>query len=486
MRLHKLWTAIVAAVAAIGLAGASAAPAGAEEGTATITGTVTLKGKRLAGQDIDVIAVDSAQRLSTQTDSEGAFAIEVPAGSYRILVSPPHVEFYDDDDADDHPNPYHEFEPGYEFFSTWAGNTTRTPDATTYSLASGETATVDIEPVPAGVITGRVVDAEGKPLSYARIRASNLTGTGDLVRNWSDADGRFKLVGFGTGQVRVSVEKRGVIVNVMADVVQGSPTKVKDVTIDRRRGTVTATFKRLKKGEKVVAYDLTSKVRREVAKAKKNGTLKVSVKLFPGRYRLEVQRLNLVTKVVRVRPGKKVDAGVKAAPSKRPRLTGILKGTDGKPLRDVKVSLSNRYGLSTKSLRTDSKGRYSFSNLGRGTYLLWARGSGANGAKSVKVKLKTGKTTKQNLKLPKTYEVTGTVVYQGKPVEGVSVLGYTFGDKIHVRTTKTDAQGRFTLKRMPRGTDRIHVKDNFAGGYLDRRVKVQVKQKDELVIKLKK
>src|SRR5690606_35604320 len=141
------------------------------------------------------------------------------------------------------------------------------------------------------------------------------------------------------------VSRRKSVARTTVMATQGSTTKAKSITLDIGLGTLTGTVKGLKKGDRVTAYDTKAKLNYEIARATKGGTLKIRAKLGPGTYRLSVDKLNLVSKTVRIRSGKQVSAGTITAPSKRNRLTGIVKGSNGKPLANARVVISNRYGI---------------------------------------------------------------------------------------------------------------------------------------------
>lgn len=60
-----------------------------------------------------------------------------------------------------------------------------------------------------GRITGRVTDEAGEPIPGAQIRAENPSGSPPVRETTTDDDGRFSMIGFASGQWRVSVEVDG-------------------------------------------------------------------------------------------------------------------------------------------------------------------------------------------------------------------------------------------------------------------------------------
>lgn len=462
MRLQKLWAAAVAGVLAITFAGLASAPAHAADGTATFTGTVTVKGQPLVGRTVGIAPPnDDSDIIYTKTDSTGSYSAAVPPGSYQVWIT-----VTTDDDG------YPEFARGLEYRFTMGGDKVRRSDGTVYTLAAGETVNVDIAAAPAPVLRGRVVGHDGKPLAGVDLRASNTKRPGSAEDRTDHRDGSFVLYGLNGGEVSIRASRKHADVSTTVTATPGSTTQLEDIVLDMRRGTVTATIKRVKKGDRIMVYPRGGYAQ-EITRAKKSGTLKVKTKLSPGRYRIGVHRLNLVTKEVRVRAERTVSAGTISAPTKRTKLTGIVKASNGKRLANAQVTVYDRYGTGLQSKRTDSKGRYSFSNLWRGTYRVVAQDRTlGNSPKDAKIKLKKNKNAKQNFRLYKAHTITGTVVHAGQPVAGVAVTGFSRGDRIFIDSTTTDADGRFTLKGMPRKA-RLSAHDT-EGLYLDRRKTISV------------
>lgn len=59
---------------------------------------------------------------------------------------------------------------------------------------------------------------------------------------------------------------------------------------------------------------------------------------------------------------------------------------------------------------------------------------------------------------PPTYETTGTVTYNGEPVEGAHVTYRSDGDPVHIAYGTTDAQGHFALTTFEKGDGAVEGK----------------------------
>jgi tetratricopeptide (TPR) repeat protein len=76
-------------------------------------------------------------------------------------------------------------------------------------LWTGPTLSAAQEGLGRGRLTGSVVDDTGSPIDGASLLAESLTIANAKIEGTSDAKGRFALAGFGTGQWRVTAQKKG-------------------------------------------------------------------------------------------------------------------------------------------------------------------------------------------------------------------------------------------------------------------------------------
>ncbi len=175
---------------------AQTAPAAAKP-TATISGRVTLNEKGapdvlVAAQLLDRPFQQPAARA--KTDANGRYSLTgLPAGQYQITAIAPALA------------------PEQAGFS---GSMNRI--GKTVVLAPGEEADdVDIKLVQGGVITGRVTDADGKPVIEERInlqmvdQAGNVNNQANVPVNYqmsqTDDRGIYRIYGLSAGRYRVSV-----------------------------------------------------------------------------------------------------------------------------------------------------------------------------------------------------------------------------------------------------------------------------------------
>ena len=166
--------------------GSSAAAQGAAPRPAQLSGTVVADD---TGQPVAGVTVRAGDR-SVRTDAGGRF--EIPAiapGRYVVTAA---------------------FN-GYE--TTAAGQRTPREPRPPIELTEGAVRFVEVRLIPLGIITGRIVDAEGRPASRVRVSAvpqvrlssavTNTRGTGTTT----DADGQFTLRGLPRGNYIVSAER---------------------------------------------------------------------------------------------------------------------------------------------------------------------------------------------------------------------------------------------------------------------------------------
>ena len=173
---------------------AQTAPANAKP-TGTISGKVTMNEKGVA--DILVAAQPFDRPMQpvarAKSDATGRYRLTgLPAGQYQIMAIAPALVSSEGSGA-----------PGYQFGKSVV-------------LASGEDADdVDIKIVQGGVITGRVTDAEGKPVLEERINLQVVDQAGNPtnppVASWNfqmsqtDDRGIYRIYGLSAGRYRISV-----------------------------------------------------------------------------------------------------------------------------------------------------------------------------------------------------------------------------------------------------------------------------------------
>jgi len=473
MNLRKLGVAGLVSALLVGLSGVAATSAAAydpNDSYATLTGKVTYNNKPVKGVNVSAQGPKDQWGGSATTDASGVYTINwVNPGTYSVRVdnwtysSGKSVQL--------------------DFLATYSGNTVRGPDATTYKVEAGTKQTVNIKAVTGASVKGKVVDSKGKPVKGAWVSAANSTRYGYGYVE-TDAKGNYVVKGLASGRVDLSAGKSNKSsssygsVNVSAKAGKTASAKVIKLKT-YPEGTLTGTVKGLKKGDTVWVYDTKLKYSFHLQTATKS-TVKIKQKLAPGTYRLVVGGTNVVSKAVTVKAKKTAKAGTLNAPKKRTKVSGTIKGANGKALANASVWVNDSYGTNTGYVQANAKGKYSISGVVSGKYTVSASDpKGKSAFTSSNLTVKKGKNATKSIRLGKTYKVSGTVKYKGKAVAGVIV---------HTDSTsaETSSKGKFTLQGLAKGKQRLSAYDPYTGGYLNTGKSVSVKKNFSWNFSLKK
>src|SRR6266536_3055310 len=173
-------------------------PDATPKATATISGRVMLNDKAAPGISVAALANDMPNRQSVAraiTDNEGRYHLSgLAAGQYQITALAPSLAVAD---QSGYANSY--YGPGKSIV-----------------LSAAETVDdVDIKLVRGSVITGRVTDADGKPVSEQRVNLQALDQSGNPARqpqlyfwnyqlfmNQTDDRGIYRIYGLPAGRYR--------------------------------------------------------------------------------------------------------------------------------------------------------------------------------------------------------------------------------------------------------------------------------------------
>lgn len=427
-------------------AAATSAPASgatAKERSGTVSGKVTFRGEPVAGARVAIQRVRG--RFFTKTDAQGRFSEKVPPGRYRVWAESQHVNAH----------------------QTWFGNTIRRLEGARLEVSAGGHARARIKLQRAVAIEGQVFGADGEPAAGIELRAKNLTRHD--VSSWAttDEDGRYTFHGLTSGATLIGPWGR-------EGELEGSIT----VPVKRRQLTVTApdlhlsaaqlgtVAVRLDGGEDLdlwaIAYEVGGD--RSVGLRQDSQTGLWLGKVPAGTWRIWVVRGEVLSDEVRVEHGQTVDVGPLTIPSERGSLKIAVLDKNGKQLRSGEVLISDRHGhdIEWDYLFRLKKKRYTSPDLVPGTYYISVFNSRfpkklGVPARPQKVDVTAGSPTKATIRLEKGRTVSGTVRHQGKPVRGIYVAVRDPAGRWDPHgSTKTDAQGRFVLKHVPRG--RLHLK----------------------------
>lgn len=462
MKLRKLGVVGLVSALVVGLGGLTTSSAAATDDVQGVTGTVTYVNKPVNGAPVYVYKSNGEWVDSTMTDAAGKYSISLPAGSYRVQVG------------------NYLLNGPAEFLQTYVGNTVRSPDAKLVKVTSGKAVTANIKPVAGATVRGKVVDSKNRPVKGAHVSASNNTRAG-YASATTDAKGNYELRGLATGKVTVWATHKNASGTVTVTAKQGSSKKAKTVKIkSAKQGTITATVKNLKVGDTIWLYDTKAKYSFQIATAEKK-TVKIKQKIAPGTYRVVVGGTNKASKAVTVRAKKTAKAGTLKAPSKRTKIYGTVKGSNGKVLAGATVWASDSYGTWAGSATASKKGKYTITGAVSGKYTVSVVDSKAKNAETSKsVTVKKGKKAKKNVKMRKGYTITGTVKYKSKPVAGVDVRA-DYG-----QMSTTSSKGKFKLTGIGKGKVFLSTYDPFTGGYLNASKTVTVKKNAKWNVSLKK
>lgn len=160
---------------------------GAEKGqAATISGKVTIKGKATSGVAVGLLGIEQSSAHATRhraiTDDEGNYRItSVPPGEYRVTVAAPG------------------FVPSTESYSEKR-----------FLISKSETVeNVDFRLVRGGVITGKVTDADGRPVIEENISISPVETKESYLYSMltparTDDRGIYRVFGLPPGKYRVA------------------------------------------------------------------------------------------------------------------------------------------------------------------------------------------------------------------------------------------------------------------------------------------
>jgi hypothetical protein len=173
--------ATVACVLPLGLA----APASAEPTTAVISGVfVSASSGPIASARAQALNADSLASVAADTTAaDGSYTLTVPPGDYVVSFS---IFGRTDQFVPQKDSPF---------------------GATRFTVAAGDSLTVNETAIPMGRISGRLVDASGAPVVDSDVRITNEQTTRLVGR--TREDGRYESVAFPAGRYRIGFSLPG-------------------------------------------------------------------------------------------------------------------------------------------------------------------------------------------------------------------------------------------------------------------------------------
>ncbi len=343
----------------------------------------------------------------------------------------------------------------------------RVPARLTVEVPAG-TPRVDVGTVrldPGAVLEGRVLDERGRPLAGAAVFLVGEPGGQQPVE--TGADGAFRIADLEPGQVRFHVLAEGYVETSRDQTLpSGEPLVVRLQPARALTGRVVgprgepAAGAQLRRIEERAMGGMSSLGTRDLAQADAEGRFRAGG-LAPGPLTLQVEAPGFLVRELRVEIPEDRDA----APLEIALEAGaVIEGrvlAAGRPVVQAEVSaepVESMRPLGRPAVTTDGEGRFRLAGLATGPHRVMALADdGRQGTADLEVAPGT-----QQLDLHLTTgELTGRVVdAAGRPVAGAEV---TFGRSSAWSTTRSAADGSFTLQSVAPGTYRLSARHATAG-----------------------
>jgi protocatechuate 3,4-dioxygenase beta subunit len=339
-----------------------------------------------------------------------------------------------------------------------------------------------------GYLEGRVLRPDGQtPAAQARVLLLNLAES--VLWDWqiAEPDGRFHLDGLRPGHYRILAWKAGDTLSPPVEVVIRPDQTTEGVRLVLREGgTVRGRVIPPDNGRQggvalplrvaVLPAEVDVGILRQggVSLA---GLVRFAVPDAEGRFTVSdvapgpQQVLALIEGTVRARQDVTVVAGQTAEAELRLTaadgvLTGIVTDEAGKPLENAKVWAASRLNAPNQyRTTTDRKGRFSFADLPRGTYRVFAEADGRANLTLADVSVTGEAPAAVALRLPVGDRIAGRVVGpDGQPMADAAVSTEASArtweppeNGLTLRRTNTDETGHFELPRLAPGDYRVTI-----------------------------
>jgi hypothetical protein len=416
---------------------------------ATVTGTITDNGQPVSGVQVTVTEISTGSSFSGSTDGAGQYRISVWPGTYIVSVRRGDLVQY---------------VPGQ----------LSSQNAQQFVVADG-TAVIDEQLLPTGTITGVLTHADGSPVPFAQVTASNAAGSVSTSTNFQ---GQYTLQAY-PGEYRIAFRtpygtqwENGRSSSAEADpvtVVAGTSITVNEQLAPF--GSVTVTAVDSLSGAPVNEFCIWA----DFGFACTTTGSVTGIDALPGRYRVSVSPqdgVHLTAEgTAEVSSGAPATLQVALLPGATLTTTMIDRKTHAPVanacLRLVEVTQPWRLGM-TYGYCSDASGAVQASPLAPGTYKAFVYagdgvhghqwvGNGGSGVgqftKARTITISTGQAvTLPTIKLDKAGTITGIVRDEltGAPVSGGVVglashdYGYGDGDAF----VGIDSQGRYTIPNL--------------------------------------
>jgi len=342
--------------------------------------------------------------------------------------------------------------------------------------ADGPYLEVTLKPAP--VLTGRVIDSEGKGITRARVQIDSGWGGGDDAT--TDSEGRFRLL-LETGGDRIVVRARGYA--ELRQEIDAEGGDLGDLVLAEAEvitGLALAPDGSALSGARISASEdrqeqRGNRQRRASATAWSSGDGSYQLELPQPGLRWQVKAsfpLLLESEEVVVQPVDGSATGVDLVLRWGAEISGIVLG-EGTPLEDVSVMITrdgnrnSRWGNGrNRSARTDAAGNFLVRGLEAGTYNIRASTSGFGDARIRKLVLAADQQRRVELRMEKEAVLEGVVMDQfGAPIASAQVSASDSSGAW--RRSSSAADGFFSIDRLAPGPVSVRAD---ASGYIRARL----------------
>jgi uncharacterized GH25 family protein/protocatechuate 3,4-dioxygenase beta subunit len=389
------------------------------------------------GQMVFIPGGDTENQRAT-TDRAGRFRLKgVPPGSHRLRVEAP-----------------------------WSSRTNVRPQTTDAVQAGSQDARIVV--APGGIIAGKVMDSDRKPMAnvWISVNPTNQTEDNTYRGGMTKQDGTFEIVGLGQGTCVVwaqsqmgghqPVQKPNVAVGTKdLEIILAAALSIEGVAVKSDgRPAAGVTFQAEPIQE---AGDEGNDMQwgQSMSPTQSDGKFKVTG-LKPGRYRLQIANWGQPSSL-RVGSDEPIAAGstgVRITLTEGAKISGVVVDEAGSPLAGAQVWAS--LGNDSHSAVSGKDGRFEIGGLAAGKHTVSANLQGRAPASAQNV---AEGTSDVRLVLVKGLSLSGTVLDRdGKPCANTNVhltLGKDGADGHN--WAQTDAQGRFKAEGLKEGTWAVAV-----------------------------
>ena len=355
-------------------------------------------------------------------------------------------------------------EPGGYWLAARAG--ARAPTLARVAVDARDEASAELIVADGGSVTGRIVDAAGRPVARATVRPDAFEGQGlpallsDALAATASGDGVFTVGPLPPGAFGLEVGSRGrAPTRVSAVVVPRKATDLGDVALDE--GLLVRGRVRDRAGAGLGGVQVSAESRRQEGFAVETQTDADGgfslVGLSAGAYDLTASAAGFARAEATANAG---GEPVELVLEEAGTLTGRVVDASGRPAEDARVEAESA-GASPRETRSmgapanEGDGRFTFRDVGAGIYVVRARAPGLGEGSLTGVRVVAGRATDAGtIALAASGRVTGVVVdADGQPIPGATVRverdpnSYRSDDP----SAQTDSTGTFEARGVRPG-----------------------------------